>query len=194
MNALHLIWIIPLSVAFGISQQSWLKYQNEVKMEFIYNRTSESVKNSIEIRKEKISKGIALMENDLLTLSMGAITKEDINRIQLNIFNIGIELQNMGYYFQSQIESKIYDKNDIFYQEDLQNWCNLVDKFKKAFFSYADTPIKPLARYSFEEFNKLEKILFDLNNRIGEVKNLYRECGNYECGEDNGWFYRQNGR
>jgi hypothetical protein len=155
-------------------------------MEFIYNRTSESVKKSIAIRKEKISKGIALTENDLLTLSMGAITNNDINRIQLNIFNIGIELQNMGYYFQSQIESMTYNKNDVFYQEDLQDWCNLVDKFKKAFFPYADTPIKPLARYSFEEFNKLEKILFDLNKRTDEVKSLYRECGNYECGGDNG--------
>lgn len=155
-------------------------------MHLIYNRTLASAESAVKIRKEKISKGIDLTENDLLILSMGAITKEDINRIQLNIFNIGIELQNMGYYFQSQIESKTYNKNDVFYQEDLQNWCNLVDKFKKAFFPYADTPIKPLARYSFEEFNKLEKILFDLNNRIGEVKNLYRECGNYECGEDNG--------
>ena len=155
-------------------------------MEFIYNRTSESVKKAIEIRRGKISKGITLTENDLSTLSMGAITKNDINRIQLNILNIGTELKNMGYYFQSQIESKTYSKNDIFYQEDLQDWYNLVDKFKKAFFPYADTPIKPLARYSFEEFNKLEKILFDLNERIDEVKNLYRECGNYECGGDNG--------
>lgn len=155
-------------------------------MEFIYNRTLASVESSVKIRKEKISKGIDLTENDLIILSMGAITQDDINRIQQNISNIGVELQNMGYYFQNQIENKTYDENDIFYQEDLQEWCNLADKFKKAFFPYADTPIKPLARYSFEEFNKLEKILFDLNKRTDEVKSLYRECGDYECGGDNG--------
>lgn len=155
-------------------------------MKFIYNRTLANVETAIKIRKEKISKGVELTEADLVALSLGAITKDDINRIQQNIFNIGIEMQNIGYYFQSQLEDKIYDENDIFYQEDLQDWCDLVDKFKKAFLPYADTPIKPLARYSFEEFNKLEKILFDLNKRTDEVKNLYRECGDYECGGDNG--------
>lgn len=155
-------------------------------MQFIYNRTLASVQSAVKIRKEKISKGVELTEQDLTILSIGAITQDDINRIQSNIFNVGSDLKDMGYYFQSQIENKTYDENDIFYQEDLQDWCNLVDKFKKAFFPYADTPIKPLARYSFEEFNKLEKILFDLNKRTDEVKSLYRECGNYECGGDNG--------
>lgn len=155
-------------------------------MQFIYNRTLSSVQSAVKIRKEKISKGIELTEQDLTILSIGAITQDDINRIQSNIFNVGSDLKNMGYYFQSQIENKTYYENDIFYQENLQDWCNLVDKFKKAFFPYADTPIKPLARYSFEEFNKLEKILFDLNKRTDEVKKLYRECGNYECGGDNG--------
>lgn len=153
-------------------------------MLFIYNRTLTSAESASKIQKEKLAKGIDLTENDLLILSMGAITKDDINRIQENIFNIGTELRNMGYYFQSQIESKTYGTNDIFYQEDLQEWCNLVDKFKKAFFPYFDTPTRPLARYDFEEFNKLEKILFDLNKRSEEIKNLYRECGDYECGGD----------
>lgn len=155
-------------------------------MNFVYDRTLFDVENASRIQKEKVAKGIELTETDITILSKGAFTRSDINRIQSNILSIGADLENMGYYFQESIKNTVYDENDIFYQEDLQYWCDLVDKFKKAFFVYVDTPIKPLARYSYNEINKLEKILFDLNERSKEIKSLYRECGNYECGESNG--------
>ena len=41
-----------------------------------------------------------------------------------------------------------------------------------------------ILKYHFETINSIEKILEDLDTMEDDIKALYRECGNFECGGD----------
>jgi hypothetical protein len=58
------------------------------------------------------------------------------------------------------------------------------DALRDAFFVFSETPPTPPVSFHYEDINALEKILHDLDVMINDVKTHYRECGTFECGED----------
>lgn len=48
---------------------------------------------------------------------------------------------------------------------------------------YKATPNTPPVSYHYNDINALEKILYDLDVMINDVKSHYRECGTFESGE-----------
>lgn len=151
-------------------------------MIFVYNRTKQNVIDAKTIRTKKFLKNEDLTEQEKAIVSKGSFSLDDINRIENNIYQIQTNLEENGYYSQMEKELVVYEQQDVFRKNNLTNWIQKTDALKKSFFVYDDTPKKPLAIYHYEEINKLEKILFDINNRLSEMKSLFRECGNYECG------------
>ena len=49
---------------------------------------------------------------------------------------------------------------------------------------YWNTPITPPISYHYNDINALEKILYDLENMVNDMKTRYRQCGTFECGEE----------
>ena len=150
----------------------------------IYNRTLEDVENAREIIETKVKKFLELTEEELDILNRGYVSVNTINRIEnqqtmlKNLFN------SMGYY-NSHNENKEWGYSDIFKQIDLDRIVENTVLLRKAFFTFSYTPENPNAKYYFEDFNRMEKILFDLEDMANEIKSLYLECGTFECGEVN---------
>ena len=151
-------------------------------MNFIYDRTPADARNA-RIARDKISKGEELTEKDILALTKGSLFLQGINRISKNLSEVALELAEMGYYTQRDISVVEYSQDDVFFQEDLERFCDLASALKRAFFTYANTPRSPFARYNYNELNNIEKITKDMSDKADEVRGLYRECGNYICGE-----------
>ena len=93
-----------------------------------------------------------------------------------NLFN------DMGYW-NTQITNKTWGENDIFNADEFQRILDNTNVLRQAFFVYKATPNTPPISYYWDDINSLEKILYDLDVMINDVKSNYRECGTFYCGE-----------
>lgn len=149
----------------------------------IYDRTMADVTTAISIRAEKVQKGIELTESDITALERGTLTYNTLNRIE----NKQEELKNLFYdigYTTETITNKMWDKSGIYAQEEFDRLIENTEKLKRAFFVYSDTPIIPNNNYKqYNTINAVEKILYDLDVMINDIKSHYRICGVAVCGE-----------
>ena len=149
----------------------------------IFDRTQNDVDTAIILRREKVQTFQELSENEVATLEKGTLTINTINRIETkqdelkNIFN------DMGYWNTTTI-NKMWGENDIFNVDEFQRILDNTNVLRQAFFVYKDTPNTPPISYYWDDINALEKILYDLDVMINDVKSHYRECGTFECGEE----------
>lgn len=151
-------------------------------LDMITNRTQEDVDTALRIRAEKVQKLIQLDAEDVEVLERGTITINTLNRIESNQYELGILLAEMGYY--SRILTKLWDETKIFNEAEFQRIVDNTNILRNAFFTFHDTPQTPPVSYHYKDINSLEKILFDIERMIDDVKNNYRECGTFECGEE----------
>lgn len=150
----------------------------------IFDRTAEDVSEALKIREEKVKKFIPLTEGEKTQLERGMITHNTLNRIEGKQAELKALLENAGYYMDF-LHIKSWSAQDIFNEEEFEILIENLDILRNAFFTYTDTPDTPAARYHYEEINALEKILFDIQKMIDDMKSRYRECGTFECGEEN---------
>lgn len=158
----------------------------------IFNRTQNDVTNAISIRNNKIKLDpitkqpidtTPLTDIEKVILSKGFMTIETLNRIENKQTELKTGFNNIGYYNIS-IQTKQWEKGDIFHKSDFQRILNNENILKNALFIYQNTPDTPNISFYYEDINSIEKILYDLENMIDTVKNNYRECGTFHCGEE----------
>lgn len=149
----------------------------------IYDRTHEDVENAKTLRAEKVQEFIALTQAETDTMEKGTLTINALNRIENKQAELKGLLNVMGYW-NTPITNKTWTYTGIFHQEEFQRIIDNVQALRNAFFVYSTTPDTPTLKYHFETINDIEKILYDLDSMEDEVKALYRECGNFECGGD----------
>lgn len=149
----------------------------------IYNRTSEDVSLSKTYR-EKLQNGETLSESQIATLERGTMTINTLNRIEEKQAELKGLLNDMGYW-NTNITNKSWGYSDIFSKTEFQRIINNLNTLRNAFFVFSDTPKTPPISFHYEDINSLEKILFDIDVMINDVKSRYRECGTFECGEEN---------
>lgn len=150
----------------------------------ITDRTQTDVDNSLKIRDEKVKTFQTLSEDEVNTLERGMLTINTLNRIEQKQAELKNLLNGLGYW-NTPIENKPdWTYTDIFTESDFQRIIDNENTLKDAFFVYNNTPTVPDVSFRYEDINALEKVLFDLDVMINDVKSNYRECGNYNCGED----------
>lgn len=150
----------------------------------ITDRTQADIDNALEIRYNKVKKFQDLTEDDVTTLERGMITINTLNRIEQKQVELK-ELINGLEYWNTNITSKTdWVYTDIFTETDFQRIIDNENILRNGFFTYKATPNTPKISFHFEDLNALEKILVDLEVMINDVKSNYRECGNFECGEE----------
>ena len=151
-------------------------------MALIYNRTQQDAENAIKIRSEKVKKFQELSAEDIKVLERGMITLNTLNRIEDKQDELRTILNNMGYW-DTPVVSKNWDNTQIFDEAEFERILKNLDILRNAFYVYSDTPKTPKVSYKFDDINAIEKILYDLEEMTNYVKNNYRECGDFECGQ-----------
>ena len=148
----------------------------------IFDRTQEDVDTAILLRNTKVKNFEELTESEIATLEKGTITYNTLNRIENKQEELKNLFNDMGYW-NTPITNKLWGENDIFNIDDLQRIIDNTNILRNAFFVYKDTPNTPPISYYWQDINALEKILYDLDVMINDVKSHYRECGTFESGE-----------
>lgn len=147
----------------------------------IYNRTKNDVDESFVLLREKVQKFLALSEDEMETLEKGTLTINTLNRIEEKQKELKDIINDMGYW-NTSINNKTWNNSEIFYSKDLERIFKNAEILRNAFFVYKTTPEAPPISYNFESFNALEKILFDIDKMINDVKSRYKKCGKVRCG------------
>ena len=149
----------------------------------IFDRTQNDVYTAIILRREKVQKFQQLTESEIATLERGTLTINTLNRIEAKQELLRELFNEMGYW-DTPIITKQWDYSEFFKPEDFDRILNNVKILRKAFFVYKHTPDMPDNNYrKYQTINDVEKIIYDLDVMINDVKSHYRECGTFESGE-----------
>lgn len=148
----------------------------------IFNRTQNDIDNAISLRDTKVKNFQELTQSEIDTLERGTMTINTLNRIETKQQELKNLFNAMGYW-DTPITNKSWSVYDLFSADDFQRILENVNTLRRAFFVYKDTPNTPDVSYHYEDINALEKILYDLDVMINNVKSNYRECGTFESGE-----------
>ena len=148
----------------------------------IFDRTQNDVDTAILIRNTKVKKFEVLTESEIATLERGTLTINTLNRIENKQEELKNLFNDMGYW-NTPTTNKTWGENDIFNVDEFQRILDNTNILRKAFFVYKATPNTPPISFYWDDINSLEKILFDLDVMINDVKSHYRECGTFESGE-----------
>ena len=149
----------------------------------LFDRTQNDVDPAILLRDTKVKKFETLTESEIATLEKGTLTINTLNRIE----NKQEELKNLFNeigYWNTPISTRQWAYADIFEGTQFDRILNNLEILIKAFFIYKNTPNVPDNNYrKYQTINDVEKILYDLDVMINDVKSHYRECGTFESGE-----------
>ena len=124
-----------------------------------------------------------MTESEIATLERGTLTINTLNRIENKQEELKNLFNDMGYW-STPITNKTWGENDIFNVDEFQRILDHTNILRQAFFVYKATPNTPPISYHWNGINALEKILYDLDVMINDVKSNYRECGTFYCGEE----------
>ena len=149
----------------------------------IFDRTQNDIDAAIRLRNEKVQTFQELTESEIATLERGMFTINTLNRIEAKQEELKNLFNDMGYWNTPTI-NKIWDKYSIFNVDEFRRIITNTNVLREAFFVYKDTPSTPPISYHYKDINTLEKILYDIDVMINDIKSHYRECGNFECGEE----------
>lgn len=149
----------------------------------IFDRTQNDVDTAILLRDTKVKKFEVLTESDINYLERGTITINTLNRIENKQDELKNLFNDIGYW-NTPISTRQWAYADIFEGTQFDRILNNLEILIKAFFIYKDTPNVPDNNYrKYQTINDVEKIIYDLDVMINDVKSHYRECGTFESGE-----------
>lgn len=147
----------------------------------VFNRTLEETKQAIAIKEDKVKKGENLTADDIYILSRGFISVEDINRIESKQEELKSAFNEMGYYNTPTI-NKLWDEERYFFKADLERIVKNNEILRKAYYIFASTPTDARPKAYFEDLNKIEKMLHDLEQMANDMKSRFKKCGTFNCG------------
>lgn len=149
----------------------------------ITDRTKADVDYAKEIIDSKVKLFLELTDEDLQILERGTIGIGTINRIGSKQKDLKNKMETHGY-FVKNIETKIWDHNDIFDENDFLQLINNTILLRDAFFVYSNTPENVYLSYDYENINNLEKILVDIEKILDYMIANFRECGTFYSGDE----------
>lgn len=149
----------------------------------ITDRTASDVSLAKTLR-AKLQSGQTLSEAEISIMERGTMTINTLNRIENKQAELKRLLANEGYY-KTPIQNKTWEYTKYFKESEFQRILNNLNVLRNAFFVYADTPGTPPISFHYENINALEKVLFDIETMLNDMIDRFRECGTFECGEEN---------
>lgn len=153
-----------------------------MSLTMITDRTAADVANAGQLR-SKMQTGQSLTSAETAAFERGSCTVTMLNRIENAEKHIA-ELLNR-YAYRVDIANKTWTNPMLFTYNDYRRVINNVSVLRSAFHVYAATPDVPMYLYGYAEANAIEKNLLDLDDLITDMVNRFRECGTFQCGEEN---------
>lgn len=147
----------------------------------IYDRTEYDVLQAKKIRDEKVKTFQELTEEEIAILERGFFTIRTIRRIEEKQIELRSAFNEAGYY-NTEIDSKSWVDGEIFYYGDIVRLIENNKILRDAFYILAEEIGKPKARYHYEDINKIEKMLHELEEAVTDMTSRYRRCGTFNCG------------
>ena len=149
----------------------------------IFDRTQNDVDTARILRDTKVKNFEALTETEIATLEKGTLTINTLNRIEAKQDELKNLFNDMGYW-NTPISTRQWAYADIFEGTQFDRILNNLEILIKSFFIYKDTPNVPDNNYrKYQTINDVEKIIYDLDVMINDVKSRYKRCGTFRCGE-----------
>lgn len=149
----------------------------------IIDRTANDVSLAKTLR-AKLQSGQLLSDAEVSIMERGTLTINTLNRIENKQAELKELLENVGYY-NTPIQNKTWEYTECFKENEFQRILNNLNVLRNAFFVYTDTPNTPPISFHYENINALEKVLFDIETMLNDMIDRFRECGTFECGEEN---------
>ena len=153
-----------------------------MSLTMVTDRTAADVANAGQLR-SKMQTGQSLTSAETAVLERGSCTVTMLNRIE-NAEKQIAELLNQ-YAYRVNIANKTWTNSMLFTYDDYHRVINNVSVLRAAFHVYAATPDVPAYMYGYAEANAIEKNLLDLDELITDMVSRFRECGTFQCGEEN---------
>lgn len=147
----------------------------------IFDRTLSDAKQAVTIREEKVKRGKNLTADDIYILSRGFVSVGDLNRIESKQEALKAVFNEMGYYNTPTI-NKLWNEESYFFKTDLERIVKNNEILRKAYYIFASTPTDARPKAYFEDLNKIEKMLYDLDQMANDMKNRFKKCGTFNCG------------
>lgn len=126
----------------------------------------------------------------------GLVGYKDFNRIEGDVLELVNFLSSYGYTFDEtmtiktnwrrQMSLSASNTNNIPMFADMNRILSNINTLKVNFELYPDTPQLPktMEDATYQTFNDIEKILYDLHLVIPTIVQYFRECNTFECGEE----------
>lgn len=147
----------------------------------IFDRTLSDAKQAVTIREEKVKRGKNLTADDIYILSRGFVSVGDLNRIESKQEALKAVFNEMGYYNTPTI-NKLWNEESYFFKTDLERIVKNNEILRKAYYIFASTPTDARPKAYFEDLNKIEKMLYDLDQMANDMKSRFKKCGTFNCG------------
>lgn len=126
----------------------------------IYDRTPEDVENALQIRSEKVMKGISLNQEEKKIMERGFLTVNTLNRIESKISELA------SLFLPTAITARTWTNSDMFGFYDFQRILENLKVLVNACYSEPNRPALPDMTYHFTTFNIIEKILHDIDTEV----------------------------
>ena len=147
----------------------------------IFDRTKEDVETAEQIFNEKVKNFIPLSEEEESQMERGRLTTSTLNRIELKQAEIKYWLKELQYLKKDLINKQWND--GFFFKEDLQRLVENTKELRAAFYVSDNSTENPVAIFRYDEFNKIEKILFELAENIDNAKFSFKLCGTFNSNQ-----------
>ena len=148
----------------------------------IFDRTEQDVIDAVKIREEKVKNGRSLTDGEKQKLERGFCGVDTLNRIEQKQLEIAINLSKAGYK-SARVYIKRWNDFNFVFASELKRIADNNRSLRESFYVLSETPENAVGKYHYEDFNKLEKVLNDLEAVYNGMVSLYKECGEAESGD-----------
>lgn len=112
----------------------------------------------------------------------GCFNASDLYRIETDIKVLSDTLSTLYYFpYITHKEWSIYELPDV---TDVSRIIGNVRKIISAYFQYDDAPALPETMLTYQQINDIERNLYLLKEILDNMMSSFRECGNFNCGEE----------
>lgn len=112
----------------------------------------------------------------------GSYNAEDLNRVGAAVYYVAAILNSVGYAITPTVRTD-WQKSDIFYLSDLQNYLDNIEALRNRLMIWQTTPPTPPDFNHYQRANDIEKIILDVYEILQNMISQYQYCGTFYCGE-----------
>mgnify|MGYP001771472794 CR=1 FL=1 len=118
----------------------------------------------------------------------GCYNISDLNRVESAVQYISDLLNNLGY--ENKVNTKLWEFGEMFTSEHVERYLQNIKNIRSAITVSSNVPEVPLSYKPYINANKIEEILYRINEIIINMTQNFIHCGVANCGQSRLWQQR----